>query len=129
MLRFVNMIIFLLPISAYAFVTSPNLSQRPSSYTMSLGSTQNLDTVVEHDATYDTPSECYIIYPEEAASDDGDELPYMVCTNSPEEYAWFHGVDEDLMEPKNASTPLSAMECEETESSRGVPEWECQLRP
>ena len=75
---------------------------------------------------YDTPSDCYIIYPEEDA--DPDEVPRFVCTNTPGEYAWFNGVDEDAMIP-TGSTDLDAFECQETESFRGVPEWECKMSP
>lgn len=84
--------------------------------------------LVQEDALYDTPSECYLIYPSE---DDTnlEEVPYMVCTNAPEDYAWFHGLEADWLIPADGtSTPLNALECQQTESSRGIPEWECQQR-
>ena len=90
----------------------------------------NLPTVGE--SMYDTPSECYIIYPEDDA--EGQD-PKFVCTNSPEEYAWFNGINaNDMIPAEQGTSSLNAMECQETESFRGIPEWECSsgmtnLRP
>ena len=77
------------------------------------------------EAMYDTPSECYIIYPDEEAQD---QEPKFVCTNAPEEYAWFNGINtKDMIPAKERTSSFNAMECQETESYRGIPEWEFSL--
>jgi hypothetical protein len=52
-------------------------------------------------------------------------IPQIVCTSNPEEYAWFHGIDQDRMVLTDGIYN-QAFQCVEGESPRGVPEWECE---
>lgn len=113
-----------LSLAASAQGFSANPQKRPSVLKASALWGDQTATTTTAEAMYDTPSDCYIIYPEDEAED---QEPKFVCTNSPEEYAWFNGLDAQDMIPTKAGTSLNAAECLETESFRGVPEWECSL--
>ena len=111
-------------IAALAFTaTAHGFAFRPENSALQAASLSELPSVAE--SMYDTPSECYIIYPEDDAED---QDPKFVCTNSPEEYAWFNGINtSDMIPAEQGTSSLNAMECQETESFRGIPEWECSL--
>jgi hypothetical protein len=68
------------------------------------------------------PTECFIVN-QEAVLLEG-ELPEVVCTNAPEEYAWFNGIDKKALIPTD-TTSEENLECVEKASPRGLPEWEC----
>jgi hypothetical protein len=68
------------------------------------------------------PTECFIVN-QEAVLMEG-ELPEVVCTNAPEDYAWFNGIDKEALVPTDATSEEN-LECVEKASPRGLPEWEC----
>lgn len=78
------------------------------------------------------PIECYLIL-EEDEEEHGfprekvpkGEKDLVVCTSSPEEYAWFNGIEEKNMIPIENEDSM-ALECVEGASPRGIPEWECK---
>ena len=82
------------------------------------------DDPAEH--MYDVPDHCYVIYPPHA-HDAKEEPPTVVCTNDPEEFAWFNGLDVEDLIPTDAGTSEQALECHEGASPRGIPEWECTV--
>jgi hypothetical protein len=72
----------------------------------------------------DKPILCYLIQTERNNNDEW-IIPQFVCTSNPEEYAWFHGINEDRMILTDGVHD-QALRCVEGESSRGVLEWECE---
>ena len=82
------------------------------------------DDPAEH--MYDVPDHCYVIYPPHAHAAK-EEPPTVVCTNDPEEFAWFNGLDVEDLIPTDAGTSEQALECHEGASPRGIPEWECTV--
>lgn len=75
---------------------------------------------------YDMPTQCYIVN-QELVETEG-EQPEIVCTSSPKDYEWFNGLDVDALVPVDG-TSTEALECAEGASPRGIPEWECKLKP
>jgi hypothetical protein len=76
----------------------------------------------------DKPILCYLIQTEtnnNNGNQDEMSIPQIVCTSNPEEYAWFHGIDQDRMVFTDG-IHNQALQCVEGESPRGVPEWECE---
>ena len=80
------------------------------------------------DVDYNMPTQCFIVN-QELVDTEGEE-PEIVCTNAPDDYAWFNGLDADAFVPTDGTSEES-WECVEGESPRGIPEWECHstLRP
>jgi len=71
----------------------------------------------------ETPIQCFLIQTDDDEEDPSP--PRVVCTSQAKEYAWFNGIDEDQMVPTDGMYEDS-LECVETESPRGVTEWECR---
>jgi hypothetical protein len=80
----------------------------------------------QHIKMYDLPTQCYIVN-QELVETEG-EQPEIVCTSAPEDYAWFNGLDVEALVPVDG-TSTEALECAEGASPRGIPEWECKLKP
>lgn len=110
-------------------------------------STPEANAVDDYDVT------CYVVNEEEIIAD-GEE-PHVVCTGEPEEvgcgsyyvlhnsitlpfnrfntsfffyvqqYAWFNGIESKMM-IETDGVAEEAMICEEGESYKGMPEWECK---
>jgi hypothetical protein len=70
----------------------------------------------------DKPVQCFLIQTDDNSNT---VIPQIVCTSNPEEYAWYHGIDEEQMVPTDGMHD-KALQCVEHESPRGVPEWECE---
>ena len=51
------------------------------------------------------------------------EIPKVVCTSNPDEYAWFNGIKPDQLVPTEIVHAARLESCEEGASPRGVPEW------
>ena len=67
--------------------------------------------------------QCFIVNEFEVEEEGVD--PEIVCTQDPDDYAWFNGLDRDAMKPTNGESE-SFLECVEGASPKGVPEWECK---
>jgi hypothetical protein len=82
----------------------------------------------DYTSMYDVPTQCYIVN-QDLVETEGQE-PEIVCTSAPEDYAWFNGLDVDALVPVDGTSASSeALECAEGASPRGIPEWECKLKP
>ena len=77
----------------------------------------------ENDNVVAPTMECFLVTDQAIVGDN--DPPMVVCTTNPEEYAWYHGIDPTRLQ-KTTTTPLTAMECVEGASPRGIPEWECK---
>jgi hypothetical protein len=71
------------------------------------------------------PIECFVVNDLELQMGE-DELPLVVCTSEPEEYAWFNGIERDVMRPATEKDAELTTECVEGASPRGIEEWECK---
>ena len=127
---------FLLASSASAFVAPQPASVRTS------GTSTMLPYSV-HDE--DKPIQCFIVYDDDihnmsrkqkkkrrgkndVQADDllealETEIPKVVCTSNPDEYAWFNGIKPDRLIPTETVHAARLESCEEGSSPRGVPEW------
>ena len=99
--------------SAYGFLPANHRFAAPRSVVA-------VDSTAE--VNYDVPTQCFIVN-QELVEEEGEE-PEIVCTNAPEDYAWFNGLDAEAF-VKTDGTSEASWECVEEESPRGIPEWEC----
>jgi hypothetical protein len=62
---------------------------------------------------------CFIV-------DDSNQAGRVVCTETPEEYAWYEGIDASSMEEVDAGLLVEGhLECKEGATYRGTLVWDC----
>ena len=89
---------------------------------------QHSNTIVVVQSAIDEEKdvECYLVNDEDVVKNGA--TPAVVCTSSPDEFAWFNGLDLEALLPTDG-TSENAFECVEGASPRGIPEWECRDGP
>lgn len=136
---------FLAPLLFADLLWSADAFLVPSASTKATGriSSWRLSATHANHDPYAVPTECFLVIDDDDnEQNDTDTQPTVVCTNTPADYAWFHGLDEDALVPldshhdadhSSAVATASLLECTETEDHRGFPSWEClgsqRLRP
>jgi hypothetical protein len=71
------------------------------------------------------PIECFVVNDLEIKMGE-EEVPLVVCTSEPDEYAWFNGIDRAAMRPATEKDAELTTECVEGASPMGIEEWECR---
>jgi hypothetical protein len=71
------------------------------------------------------PIECFVVNDLEIQMGE-EEVPLVVCTSEPDEYAWFNGIEREAMRPATEKDAELTTECVEGASPRGIEEWECK---
>ena len=99
--------------------TPPLLSTTNEALKQKIGKPNAFLLSKKYDAGEEEPIECYVVEDEDVPIY-GD----VVCTSAPEEFAWFEGVNRNLMKPTDG-TDIDSKECVEGSSPNGTPEWKC----
>jgi hypothetical protein len=73
----------------------------------------------------DKAVECFIVN-FDLVEEEG-EIPEVVCTSEPDEFAWFNGLESENFQNTEMIKEEAFQECVEGASPTGVREWECKV--